>query len=271
MDALALIRQHLVLECIGFDPTGDPSTGSELALNVVKGQALVRIPGPEPDDLPRLYVIRHAGGAAMFFRADLPGAIRQRLRSLTLGQCFTEPERVLAILAGHAACESFHIGLSKGGFLRVEQWPDSPMSFCLWQFPHRPEKTRPYYVFPDRLPLDLSTAAVRLDASHAPFVSRFDPGIILAGRPVYGSIADGELASMCMSSREDGRSGEAWVYTRPAYRGRGYAAVATLAWAQALQAQGKVPFYSHKLNNVASAAVARRLGLIQYVADAAYV
>jgi hypothetical protein len=208
---------------------------------------LVRIPGPEPDDLPRLYVVRHAGGAAMFFRVDpstgsgqaLPGAIRRRLRSLTVEQCFTEPERVVAILAGHAACESFHIGLS--------------------------------YIFPDRPPLDLSTTAVRLDASHAPLISRFDPGIILAGRPVYGSIADGELASVCMSSREDNRSGEAWVYTRPAYRGRGYAAAATLAWAQALQAQGKVPFYSHKLSNVASAAVARRLGLIQYVADAAYV
>lgn len=102
-------------------------------------------------------------------------------------------------------------------------------------------------------------------------IEQFDPDIIIPHRPVYGVIVDGVLCSECMSSRENRTSDETWVYTRPRYRRLGYASQVTLARAQSLRQQEKIPFYSHRVENVDSEVVARRLVLIQYIADAAYV
>ncbi len=72
------------------------------------------------------------------------------------------------------------------------------------------------------------------------------------------------------SVRENETCAEAWVWTLPDFQRRGYARQVTSAWAQDLQVQGKLPFYSHKLSNVASAAVARSLGLIDVATAVAY-
>ena len=66
MDALELIRRHLELECIGFNPEG----------------SLVWLPCPNPDTVPRLYVARHVGGYALYFRHDLPRGVRRELAAL---------------------------------------------------------------------------------------------------------------------------------------------------------------------------------------------
>jgi hypothetical protein len=44
----------------------------------------------------------------------------------------------------------------------------------------------------------------------------------------------------------------------------------TAAWGCYLLQQGKIPFYSHVVGNLASQAVARSLGLRQYIADVGY-
>jgi predicted GNAT family acetyltransferase len=64
-----------------------------------------------------------------------------------------------------------------------------------------------------------------------------------------------------MSVRENGECGEAWVYTDPQYRQLGFARQAVSAWAQNMIKAGKVPFYSHKVTNSASANLANRLEL----------
>jgi predicted GNAT family acetyltransferase len=64
-----------------------------------------------------------------------------------------------------------------------------------------------------------------------------------------------------MSVRENDQCGEAWVYTDPAYRQLGFARQAVCAWAQKMLSAGKVPFYSHKIGNLASANLAKRLEL----------
>jgi predicted GNAT family acetyltransferase len=51
------------------------------------------------------------------------------------------------------------------------------------------------------------------------------------------------------------------VYTNPEYRKQGFAQKVVNTWAGSLIDAGKVPFYSHKIENAASANLARKLGL----------
>lgn len=84
-------------------------------------------------------------------------------------------------------------------------------------------------------------------------------------------VRDGAIVSSCQSSRENRWAGEAWVFTQPQHRGRGYARQVTAAWAYRLQQQGKIPFYSHHRTNLISEAVAKSLKLHQYITDVGYV
>lgn len=79
---------------------------------------------------------------------------------------------------------------------------------------------------------------------------------------VYAIEQDGSLVSACVSTRENGACGEAWVYTLPEYRKHGFAQKVVSAWAKSLLEAGKVPFYSHDIKNTASANLARKLGLL---------
>ncbi len=109
------------------------------------------------------------------------------------------------------------------------------------------------YVFPDTLTVALYPDAVRLDDTAA-----------------YAIVADGRVVATCSSSRENAACAEAWVTTEPAYRRRGYARQVVAAWAHDLQRRGKLPFYSHLRHNIASRAVARSLGLVQFLAAVGY-
>ena len=84
VDALELIRRHLELECIGFDAEG----------------SLVRLPCPNPDIVPRLYVARHAGGCAVYLRHDLPREVCRELAALPPERLFDDEGLVTRLLAG---------------------------------------------------------------------------------------------------------------------------------------------------------------------------
>lgn len=97
-------------------------------------------------------------------------------------------------------------------------------------------------------------------------LSRQDPRVKLFefdgfAEEVYAVQCDDIIVSACVSARENASCGEAWVYTNPEYRKRGFAQKVVNAWAGSLMSAGKVPFYSHKIENTASANLARRLGL----------
>jgi RimJ/RimL family protein N-acetyltransferase len=77
---------------------------------------------------------------------------------------------------------------------------------------------------------------------------------------VYALSIDDQVVSACVSVRENDQCAEAWVATAPAYQQRGYARLVVGSWARHIIAQGKVPFYSHRIENRASAALAQRLG-----------
>lgn len=78
---------------------------------------------------------------------------------------------------------------------------------------------------------------------------------------VYVIEQQGSIASACVSARENERCGEAWVFTAPEFRHQGYAQKVVRAWAGSLMEAGKVPFYSHRIDNLASANLAGKLGL----------
>ena len=78
---------------------------------------------------------------------------------------------------------------------------------------------------------------------------------------VYALERENRIVSACVSTRENNSCGEAWVFTQPGYRHRGFAQKVVQAWAESLMAAGKVPFYSHEIGNVASANLAKKLGL----------
>ena len=78
---------------------------------------------------------------------------------------------------------------------------------------------------------------------------------------IYAVERDGKIVSACVSARENGTCGEAWVYTAPEYRQQGFAQRVVNAWARSLMRAGKAPFYSHKIENTASTNLAGRLKL----------
>ena len=96
--------------------------------------------------------------------------------------------------------------------------------------------------------------------------SRHDPKVLGFGfdgfaESVFAIEQDGKIVSACVSTRENDFCGEAWVYTDEDYRHQGFAQKVVSAWAARLRMAGKVPFYSHKIQNIASSNLARRLGL----------
>lgn len=60
------------------------------------------------------------------------------------------------------------------------------------------------------------------------------------------------------------------VESIPAHRGHGYARQVCAAWAAFVIDQGKVAFYSYKIGNLASQALARSLNVVQYARTTGY-
>ena len=222
MELLQLIRLHLALECVGVDCTG----------------RLVRIPGPDPDTLHRVYVTRHNQGDTVYFRVGLSQSLCEKLLKLPVSAYFEAPGQIQVVLWEDEPCEEVHIGKS--------------------------------YVFPNSISPKDFPDVVRISQLDRDVVRRYDPGLAEIAREAFAVLVDGEIVSSCESSRENDRAGEAWVRTLEGYRRRGFARQVTAAWGYWLLQQGKVPFYSHRWENIVSQAVAQSLGLLPYIEDAGY-
>lgn len=85
----------------------------------------------------------------------------------------------------------------------------------------------------------------------------------MAGRlgPWAAVLDGGRVAALCHCARLAESGAEAGVWTDPAFRGRGYAAAATAAWATTLAGSGRRLFYSTGADNLSSRRVAARLRL----------
>jgi hypothetical protein len=93
-------------------------------------------------------------------------------------------------------------------------------------------------------------------------------GEIAGGRaPVVAIVEDGHPVSICFCARRSDAAAEAGLDTAELYRGRGYGARVTAAWARAIRASGLVPLYSTGWANQPSLAVARKLRLVPYASS----
>ncbi|MGH7024298.1 MAG: GNAT family N-acetyltransferase [Caulobacteraceae bacterium] len=79
--------------------------------------------------------------------------------------------------------------------------------------------------------------------------------------PFVAIIVEGRAVSLCASVRITPFVHCAGVETLPAFRRQGHGARVASAWARAVRRLGATPFYSTSWDNLASRAVARRLGL----------
>lgn len=114
------------------------------------------------------------------------------------------------------------------------------------------------YKFPERYK-DLNIANVIPYSGTDPKIQAFNFGNFTA--QVHAIEQAGKIVSACVSAKENDLCGEAWVYTDPEHRHQGLARKVVSAWAASLFTEGKVPFYSHKIQNIASANLAMQLGL----------
>lgn len=209
------VRIQLRLECIGYDPEG----------------RLVRIPGPDPDDLGRVYVYHHEGGYRLFVRSDVPDADYAALRELGAEAAFENAGAVQAVLARERPCDD------------VARW-------------------RTYrLVTPDPA---TSSGVIVLSEAHRQLLDAYAPGMTLGKRPIYAAVAttpEGKdaICATCVSVRENEEAAESYVFTDPAWRRQGYGRRVTAAWAEGALARGKVPFYSYLVDNVASSQLLQSL------------
>ena len=129
----------------------------------------------------------------------------------------------------------------------------------------------PAYRFPDAIPA--TSNVTRITRANLHLLRRMAEDLEAVAREFAGRephlavVEDGGAVSLCFSSRLTPRAAEAGVETLAAYRGRGYAPAVVVAWAHAVRATGRIPLYSTGWDNLASQAVARKLGLVQYGAD----
>jgi hypothetical protein len=127
----------------------------------------------------------------------------------------------------------------------------------------------PAYRFPERgaprVPVVLLTAGNR-DLARETYPWLFEE--LTDWWPCFAVVVDGAAVSVCFSARRGVAAAEAGLETHPDFRGRGYGAAVTAAWANAVSESGRVPIYSTSWENTASQGVARRLGLTMFGSDA---
>ena len=190
---------------------------------------LSRILGPHPDEITRVTVYQYQCSYSTCFSQGVPTHIREQIQALGGKSGFQHQEMAKDFLVLEEECTEVEV-------------------FRTYVFPESPSSSQ----FPDVL---------RLGEHHRKLIEEYHSGMKVSQGAVFGVIRDGLIVSTCRSIREDKEAGECYVFTLPEYRTQGYGHQVTAAWGHHLRGQGKVAFYSHSAENVASQSVARSLGL----------
>ncbi len=206
MNVFEMLRLHMELECIRVNAAGD----------------LARFPCPDPDDIHRLYIVRHAAGYNRYFRDDVPVDLRARLQQMPVESLFSDHAHVQQVFADYGVpCLGMHVGKS--------------------------------YVFPEDFEL-VADAAIDLWPEN----------------DLCQIVIDNAVVAACSSVRRNQHAAEAYVFTDERYQRQGFGKRVTQAWAQRVRASGRVPFYSHVIDNLASQRLAESLEFEWYIDDVGY-
>ncbi|MCF7794015.1 MAG: GNAT family N-acetyltransferase [Candidatus Cloacimonetes bacterium] len=125
------------------------------------------------------------------------------------------------------------------------------------------------YIFPSDIQVDTENTKIFI-GSEDEAIKQFDPTFYKKYPIVYATIQNDEIAACCVSSRENNKAGEAWIFTLPKYRKQGFGLKAVQLWASELQKQGKIPLYTHEISNIASQKLAEKLDLIKVLENVSY-
>ena len=215
---------------------------------------LVRVRETNGGPAPRFFISRAGDGSIVRrYRHDVDDSLRHALEAAS------EDETRVAAAIGHEARAAAELARYADILGRVE--------------PVRSTADGPAFCFPTILPSpyqspdDAVTLVTRanVDVLH-PHLPAWVPDVELSP-PLLALLVDGVAVSVCGSVRITPRAREAGVDTAPAFRGRGYAPRVVAAWARTVRAQGVEPLYSTAWRNLASRAVARKLGLVHFGSD----
>jgi RimJ/RimL family protein N-acetyltransferase len=201
----------------------------------------------DPDVAPLLYLGRTVAGNLWRFHADLPDDLVQQL------ELVLQREPVAADLAELERTPTTLSELQKllSSYRLIEDISSGP---C-WYFPEEIDlPNNVTEITPDNI--NLAQRYFEYTADH-----------LRELQPCFAVVADGAAVAMCSTVRIPDRATEAGVYTEEPYRGRGYAAAVTAAWAIAIRESGLIPLYSTEWTNTASRHVAGKLGLILFGSD----
>jgi len=199
---------------------------------------------PNPSRAPRLFVGRTRDGLVWRCRDDVPDDLA------------AEIGRLLAREPLDADLDSPPVWLDV--LVRLLEW-HAPVG-RIWLGPAYyapPGLAMPPGVVPTR-PADAATLAVPFPEWASEVEGR---------QPCIGVVRNGAAVAICGCARCSPVAAEAGVETREAFRGRGFATAAVAAWVEAVRRSGRIPLYSTSHDNVASRAIARRLGLVRYGSD----
>lgn len=130
----------------------------------------------------------------------------------------------------------------------------------------------PSYLIEPDVRFEAQTEIIRSDAPESRWLRQGNPGNwepdewddLLDGTlgPWTMAVVDSRVVSICHTpARMTDQAAECGVWTHPHFRGHGYAAAVTAAWADILRPSGRSLFYSTDAENHSSKRVAARLQL----------
>ena len=205
---------------------------------------MLRVNEPDGKPAPRVFIGRTAHGHELRVRDDVDADLTRVLTSVFTSE--PEDDELLDPPHGSPAYVA-----ALGRVAPVER---------IW--------AGPAFCFPSALPR--ASRAVHVTMENASLLHRYLPdwlGDVAFRQPFFATVIDGHAVSVCCSVRIGDVGDEAGVETTIDFRGRGHAAAAVIAWAAAVRALGRIPLYSTSWQNMASRALAQKLGLVRFGSD----
>jgi RimJ/RimL family protein N-acetyltransferase len=196
------------------------------------------------DMATRFFLGRTQMGNLWRFRSDLPDSLVEELEALCLDEPVTQElhakprhfETYLRLLETHTPVESLWLGPA-------------------YHFTKNVEPSRPLLTITE-------TDAEMLRGGFEALVAELPDW-----QPFVAIVVEGRAVSVCRSVRITPDAHEAGVETLPEFRRKGYAKDVVAGWARLVQSTGAIPLYSTSWDNIASQAVAKKLGLVPFGAD----